>query len=77
MNRDKIEDIILTMAEIVMENRELRERVAYLEETDKRHRQWLADICKQSDDSVKNIVNMLITPSNVTEITSMYIRQDN
>ena len=77
MNRDKVEDIILTMAEIVMENRELRERIVYLEETDKWHRQWLADICKQSDDSVKNIVNMLITPSNVTEITSMYIRQDN
>lgn len=77
MNRDKVKDIILTMAEIVAENRELRERIAYLEETDKWQRQWLADICKQSDYSVKNIVNMLITPSNVTEITSMYIGQNN
>ena len=77
MNRDKVEDIILTMAEIVMENREIREQVAYLEETYKWHRQQLAEICKQSDDSVKNIIGMLFTPTPTPTVTAMYIGKDN
>ena len=60
MNKDKVEDIILTMAEIVLENRELREKIAYLEESDRWYRHNLADMCEMSMQETKNLIGGLL-----------------
>ena len=53
MNKEEVEEIILIMADIVMENRELREKITHLEESDRWYRHNLADTCKISMDETK------------------------
>ena len=49
--RKEIENIILGMAEIVVENRELRARLATEESYEKKYNQLLADVVAEAEQS--------------------------
>lgn len=50
------EEIVLTMASIVMENRKLREEVARLRKVEEEYHQYVADRCRASEEASVNML---------------------
>lgn len=50
------EEIVLTMASIVMENRKLREEVARLRKVEEEYYQYVADRCRASEEASVNML---------------------
>jgi len=56
MNRFEAEDLILTMADIVMENRQLRQEVKRLKEVEKEFHDYIMEECRESENAVRDII---------------------
>ncbi len=56
MNRYEAEEIILTMADIVMENRQLRQEVKRLREVEKEFHDYIMEECRESEQAVRDII---------------------
>ena len=56
LNRKDVENIILCMADIVLENRELRERLAREESYEKKYNQLLADVVEEAERSNRELL---------------------
>ena len=54
--KEEVENIILCMAEIVLENRELRERLANEESYEKKYNQLLADVVAEAENSNRELL---------------------
>ena len=54
--REEVENIILCMADIVLENRELRERFAREESYEKKYHQLLADVVEEAERSNRELL---------------------
>lgn len=58
MKRYEAEELILTMADIVVENRQLREEVNRLREVEKEFHDYIMEECKESENAVRDIICM-------------------
>lgn len=58
MNRYDAEDLILTMADIVVENRQLRQEVKRLREVEKEYHDYIIAQCIKSEKSVRDIIRI-------------------
>ena len=56
LNRKDVENIILCMADIVLENRELRERLAREESYEKKYNQLLNDVVREAEASNRELL---------------------
>lgn len=56
MNRYEAEDLILTMADIVMENRQLREEVKRLSAIEKEYYDYINEQSRESEKAVGDII---------------------
>ena len=56
MDRQTVEEIILTMADIVMENRYLREEVARLRNVEKECYQYINERARKSEEAYRDII---------------------
>lgn len=56
LNRKDVENIILCMADIVLENRELRERLAREESYEKKYNQLLNDVVREAEESNRELL---------------------
>lgn len=54
--REEVENIILCMAEIVLENRELREQLAREESYEKKYNQLLNDVVREAEASNRELL---------------------
>lgn len=53
---EQTENIILTMADIVIENRNLREEVERLRKVEEEYHQYVADRCRAADEASRNMI---------------------
>lgn len=58
MNRYDVEEMILTMADIVVENRQLRQEVKRLSKVEKEFHDYIMEQCRASEEAVKEIILM-------------------
>lgn len=58
MNRFEAEEMILTMADIVVENRQLRQEVKRLREVEKEIHDYIREQCRESEQAVKDIIRI-------------------
>jgi len=58
MKRYEAEELILTMADIVVENRQLREEVKRLRKVEKEFHDYIMEKCKESENAVRDIIRM-------------------
>lgn len=58
MNRYEAENLILTMADIVMENRQLRQEVKRLSEIEKEYYNYINEQCRESEKAVRDIIRI-------------------
>jgi len=58
MNRNNVEDLILTMADIVVENRQLRQEVKRLKEVEKEFHDYIMEECKEGEKAVRDIIRI-------------------
>ncbi len=58
MNRYEAEDLILTMADIVMENRQLRQEVKRLGEVEKEFHDYIMEECRESERAFRDIIRI-------------------
>ncbi len=56
MNRYEAEEMILAMADIVMENRQLRQTVHRLRQVEKEFHNYINEQCRESEQAVSNII---------------------
>lgn len=58
MNRYETEELILTMADIVVENRQLRQEVKRLSEVEKEYHDYVMEQCRESEKAVRDIIRI-------------------
>lgn len=58
MNRYETEKLILTMADIVVENRQLRQEVKRLSEVEKEYHDYVMGQCRESENAVRDIIRI-------------------
>lgn len=58
MNRYETEELILAMADIVVENRQLRQEVKRLREVEKEYYGYVAEQCRESEKEVRDIIRI-------------------
>lgn len=58
MNRYETEELILTMADIVVENRQLRQEVKRLSEIEKEYYDYIIEQCRESEKAVRDIIRI-------------------
>lgn len=58
VNRYKVEELILTMADIVVENRQLRQEVKRLREVEKEYHNHIMEEYRAGEEAVRNIIRM-------------------
>ena len=58
MNRYETEELILTMADIVVENRQLRQEIKRLSEVEKEYHDYIMGQCRESEKAVRNIIRI-------------------
>lgn len=58
MNRYETEELILTMADIVVENRQLRQEVKRLSEVEKEYHDYVMEQCRESENAVRDIIRI-------------------
>ncbi len=58
MNRYDVEEMILTMADIVMENRQLRKEVNRLREVEKEFHDYIMEECRESKQAFRDIIRI-------------------
>lgn len=58
MNRYETEELILTMADIVVENRQLRQEVKRLSEIEKEYHDYIIEQCRESEKAVRDIIRI-------------------
>ncbi len=58
MNRYEAEDLILTMADIVMENRQLRQEVKRFEEVEKEFHDYIMEEYREGEQAFRDIVRI-------------------
>lgn len=58
MNRYDAEEMILTMADIVVENRQLRQEVKRLSEVEKEYHDYVMEQCRKSEKAVRDIIRI-------------------
>ena len=58
MNRYEAEDLILTMADIVVENRQLREEVKRLSEVEKEYHDYIKKEYRASEQAFRDIIRI-------------------
>lgn len=58
MNKYETEEMILTMADIVMENRQLRQEVKRLSKVEKEYYKYIAEQCRESEQAVRDIIRI-------------------
>lgn len=56
MNRYDVEEMILTMVDIVVENRQLRQEVKRLREVEKEYHDYIIWQCRKSEKAVRDII---------------------
>lgn len=58
MNRYEAEELILSMADIVVENRQLRQEVKRLKRVEKEFHYYIMEAHKEGEEAVRNIICM-------------------
>lgn len=58
MNRYEAEELILTMGDIVVENRQLRQEVKRLSEVEKEYYDYVIKQCRESEKAVRDIIRI-------------------
>lgn len=58
MNRYETEELILTMADIVVENRQLRQEVRRLSKIEKEFYDYINEQCRESEQAVRDIIRI-------------------
>ena len=58
MNRYEAEELILLMADIVVENRQLRKEVKRLSEIEKEYHDYVMEQCRESEKAVRDIIRI-------------------
>lgn len=58
MNRYETEEMILTMADIVMENRQLRHEVKRLSKVEKEYYKYINEQCRESEQAIRDIIRI-------------------
>ena len=72
MNRYETEELILTMADVVMENRQLRQEVKRLREVEKEFHDYIREQCRDSEQAVKDIIRIPL--ENICRINALHNR---
>lgn len=57
-NRYDAEEMILTMADIVVENRQLKQEVKRLSKVEKEYYSYIAEQCRESEQAVRDIIRI-------------------
>lgn len=70
MNRYEVEDLILTMADIVIENRQLRQEVKRLGVIEKEYYNYINEQCREGEKSVRDIIRIPL--ENICRINATY-----
>lgn len=65
MDKYDAEELIITMAEIVYENRELQWEVARLRKIEKDYHQSIAERCRASEEASRNMLRAAIVGINI------------
>ena len=58
MDRYDAEEMILTMADIIVENRQLRQEVKRLSEVEKEFYDYINEQCRESEQAVRDILRI-------------------
>lgn len=58
MNRYEAEELILSMADIIVENRQLRQEVKRLSEVEKEYHDYVMEQCRESEQAVRDIIRI-------------------
>lgn len=58
MNRNEAEELILLMADIVIENRQLRQEVKRLSKVEKEYYNYINEQCRESEKVVRDLIRM-------------------
>ena len=58
MNRYEIEELILSMADIVVENRQLRQEVKRLKEVEKEYNNYIMEEYRTGEEAVRDIIRI-------------------
>jgi len=58
VNRYEAEEMILTMADIVVENRQLRQEVKRLKEVEKEFHDYIMEECRESEQAFRDIIRI-------------------
>lgn len=58
MNRNEADELILSMADIVIENRQLRQEVKRLSKVEKEYYKYIAEQCRESEQAVRDIIRI-------------------
>ena len=58
INRYEAEELILTMADIVVENRQLRQEVKRLKEVEKEYHNYIMEEYRTGEEAVRNIIRI-------------------
>lgn len=58
MNKYDAEEMILAMADIVVENRQLRQEVKRLKEVEKEYHDYVMEQCRKSGKAVRDIIRI-------------------
>ncbi|WP_289286128.1 hypothetical protein [Parablautia intestinalis] len=59
MNRYDAEEMILAMADIVIENRQLRQEVKRLSKVEKEYHDYIMGQCRKSEKAVRDIIRRM------------------
>ena len=60
MSRHEVEELILTMADIVVENRQLKQEVKRLREVKKEFHDYIMEEYRTGEEAVRNIIRILL-----------------
>lgn len=58
MNRYEAEELILAMADIVVENRQLRQKIKRLKEVEKEYHDYIMEEYRAGEEAVKSVIRM-------------------
>lgn len=58
MNRYEAEELILAMADIVVENRQLRQEIKRLKEVEKEYHDYIMEEYRAGEEAVRSIIRM-------------------
>lgn len=70
MNRYEAEKLILTMADIVVENRQLRQEVKRLSEVEKEYHDYIMEEYRAGEQAVREIIRMPL--ENICRMNAAY-----